>query len=149
MPPLKNQQHELFCLALMSGMSQAAAARKAGYTPSCARSTASEILTYPDIIKRRAELSRLTTSETTMSVEKRKERLSEIANEPVKQPVTAKEVIMSVSELNKMDGIYELGGKVIYANVTQVIINSNGEGEAKPFRELVSGLPEGGEKNPD
>jgi len=79
MPPLKNQQHELFCLALISGMSQAAAARRAGYSPLSARQQANDLITYPDIIKRRTELSALTESDTVMPVRERKERLSEIA----------------------------------------------------------------------
>ena len=49
--------------------------------------------------------------------------------------------VNAIDLLNKMEKIYaEPGGnKTIYANVTQVIINSNGHGETKPFKELVSG----------
>jgi phage terminase small subunit len=44
-----NQRQELFVNYYASGLSGAAAARKAGYKPSRARQTASELLSNPDI----------------------------------------------------------------------------------------------------
>ena len=80
MPILKNSRHEKFCLALVKGMSQTDAAIDAGYKKSRARFTGSELVTYSNIIERRAELSKLAQSSTIMTARQRKERLSEIGN---------------------------------------------------------------------
>jgi hypothetical protein len=41
-----------------------------------------------------------------MTVKQRKKRLSSIANKDMKEPVTAKESILAIAELNKLDGSY-------------------------------------------
>jgi len=116
MPILKNSRHEKFCLALVRGMSQTDAAIEAGYSPKWAVTMAHRLSRKDYIIKRREELSKLAQSKTIMTVKQRKERLSELAKEPIKQPATAREVVQSIAELNKMEGEYaptktELTGK--------------------------------------
>lgn len=106
MPILKNNRHEKFTLALVNGMSQTDAAIEAGYKKSRARFTGSRLATISNIIKRREELSKLAQSKTIMSVIERRERLSELGREPIRQPATAKEVVISIAELNKMGGDY-------------------------------------------
>lgn len=106
MKPLKNNRHEKFALAIFKGMSQTAAAIEAGYKPSRARYTASRLATYGNIRKRIEELNEKATSPAILSVKERKERLTELAQKDIKQPVTAKEVIFSIAELNKMGGDY-------------------------------------------
>jgi hypothetical protein len=41
-----------------------------------------------------------------MEPKERRERLSQLAREEIKQPVTAREVVMAIGEHNKMDHIY-------------------------------------------
>lgn len=119
MPALKNQRHELFCLALIKGMSQTAAAIQAGYSPKTAAPMASRLLRYVKIVERRAELNGKTESGTTMSVKERKERLSELARGDIRQPLTAKEAIMSIAELSKLCGDYPVGEQAPPVDIVQ------------------------------
>lgn len=76
---LKNNRHELFALAIVKGMSQKDAAIQAGYKPSRARFTGSNLATYSNIIERIKELQGAATSSDIMDVRERREKLSAIA----------------------------------------------------------------------
>lgn len=78
--PLKNARREKFCLNLVSGMSQAEAARQAGYSQKLAASASfgSALLSFLNVKVRLRELRDVIASESIMSVAERKERLSEI-----------------------------------------------------------------------
>ncbi len=78
MPPLKNNRHELFALALVKGRNQTQAAIEAGYMPSRAQQTGAELVLYSDITERRKELNQATEAETIASVKERKEVLTEV-----------------------------------------------------------------------
>ena len=106
MPCLKNIRQELFCLAIFKGMSQKDAAIKAGYKPSRARFTGSDLATNRNITARILELHEEIKSDAIMEPKERRERLSQLAREEIKQPVTAREVVMAIGEHNKMDHIY-------------------------------------------
>jgi len=78
MPRLKHIRHELFCLAILNGMSQKDAAIKAGYKVSRAIKTGSDLVTNRDIIDRIIELHEKIESKAIMKPKERKEILSEI-----------------------------------------------------------------------
>jgi len=103
---LKNIRQELFCLAIFKGMTQKDAAIKAGYKKTWARSIASKLSTNPDITARILELGEEIKTDAIMEPKERRERLSQLAREEIKQPVTAREVVMAIGEHNKMDHIY-------------------------------------------
>ncbi len=95
------------------------AAIQAGYSPKSAHSTATEILQYPAVIERKAELLAKTAPAEEMSLEERRVRLSEIAKAEFREPITAKESILAIAELNKLHGDYApekhaILGKVIF-----------------------------------
>jgi phage terminase small subunit len=52
MAPLKNNQHERFCLAILSGKNQSEAAIEAGYKPSRSRQTGCFLVTKSNILAR-------------------------------------------------------------------------------------------------
>lgn len=143
MPPLKNQQHELFCLAICSGMSQQDAYIEAGYVVEGARFSASHLATNPNIIRRRGELSAKTETDTVMPVTARKERLSELAREDIKQPVTAKEVVQSIAELNKMDGSYAPEKHAIIGDILIEVIYIDRDKNKNTSRAASPTLPPG------
>lgn len=80
MPPLKNNRHERFALAILKGMSQKDAAIEAGYknaTPAI-DVTACRLLRIDKIIERIRELQQQSEAGAVMSVGERKEKLSQI-----------------------------------------------------------------------
>jgi len=135
---LKNSRHELFVQAIVKGMSQTDAAIEAGYKKSRAKQTGHRLVTYGYIIKRREELSKLAISDTVMTVKQRKERLTGLANETNRQPVTAKEIVQSIAELNKMDGVYAEGATVNIDNRKVEIIVSS-ETAKKLTEQIIKG----------
>lgn len=78
MPPLKNNRHERFALAILKGRNQTQAAIEAGYTISRARFTGRDLASYSHIIERIKELSEAVETSTIASVAERKEVLTEI-----------------------------------------------------------------------
>jgi phage terminase small subunit len=79
MPPLKNQRQELFCQYVFTGESPAyECAVRAGYALKAARSTASHLSTNHNIRARIDELNAAAASARVMTVQERKEKLSEI-----------------------------------------------------------------------
>lgn len=79
MPPLTNNRRELFCLALIQGVTQREAAIRAGYAPTRAYQTSHELVINSDIINRIVELNAQVKTDAIMSARERKETLSEIA----------------------------------------------------------------------
>lgn len=76
--PLRNARREKFCLALVGGLSQAEAARQAGYSERVARSLGQRLMTFVDVKIRLIELRDILASQNIMSIAARKERLSQI-----------------------------------------------------------------------
>jgi phage terminase small subunit len=54
--PLKNAKRERFCQEYLIDLNATAAAKRAGYSPKTAKSQASDLLTFPDVQARVAEL---------------------------------------------------------------------------------------------
>ena len=59
------------------------------------------------LIQQVKELRNAIALDYILSEEDRKKRLTEVAMLPVKQPVTGREVVLSITELNKMEHVYE------------------------------------------
>jgi len=106
MPPLNNSRYEKVAFNLFKGMIQKEAVIDAGFSPRTADLTGFRLIRNDKIQARIQELHKQAEKPGIMSVGERKERLSEVAREGVKQPVTAREVVQSIAELNKMDGSY-------------------------------------------
>ncbi len=102
-----SQKQETFCLEYFSNRNATRAAIVAGYSEKTARAIAWENLTKPDIKRRLQQLRDMATSEKVMPEIMRKERLSEVARDDYKTPLTAKEVVGAITELNRMDGVYD------------------------------------------
>ena len=81
-PPLKNQRHEFFVQLIFENQGTPTPAYecaiRAGYSLKAARQIASRLLTYANIQARLKELNAAAASARIMSVQERKDRLSEI-----------------------------------------------------------------------
>ena len=106
--PLENNRHERFCLAILKGMSQKDAAIQAGFKPSRARKTASELVTKRDIKARIEALQEEAKGDGILTVKERKERLTKLAQEDNtgQYGYARGSNIQAIAELNKMEGEY-------------------------------------------
>lgn len=107
------QRQENFTLNLFNGMTQRDAWIKAGYsskyTMAIVDKNACEMANSSKIQVRLAELRKDATSGVVMTVQKRMERLSSIADEELfgsSGSITRGSNIQAIAELNKMDGSY-------------------------------------------
>lgn len=91
MPILKNSRHEIVAQERFQGKSLQEALEKAGYSPKWARSAGSRLLTNVNIIERLRELHEKAASDAVMTVQRRKERLSEIAEARISDFVSCDE----------------------------------------------------------
>jgi phage terminase small subunit len=89
MPPIEKAQWELFAQALFSGKGITAAAIEAGYSARNAASIGSRLSRKVNIKTRVQELQDAAASAKVMTVQERKERLSEIARARYSDFVTA------------------------------------------------------------
>ena len=101
-----------------------------------------------DIMQRIAEIKAQSADSAVMARVKRLERLSTIAEMEVKQPITAKEAVMAVAEINKMLGDYapqkhqvagEVVFRVIYDDAPKQLAY---DAEAEEVEELIFGQEE-------
>ncbi len=79
MPPLENERWEAFAIRLFEGKSVTQSAKEAGYSPRNAASIGSRLSRKVNIAARVTELQEAAASAKVMTVQERKERLSEIA----------------------------------------------------------------------
>jgi len=103
-------KQEKFIVNVFKGMTQRDAyidAYNAHYAVETIDANASRLARTEKVSQRLAELREQVISDAVMSVTERKERLSQLAREDVKKPLTGKEVVLSVAELNKMEHIYD------------------------------------------
>jgi len=101
-----NQRQERFCLEYFTTGNATQAAKTSGYSKKTAVKIASENLTKPAILERLRLLREAATVECVATVIKRKEKLTEIIQNPLPSKVSAKERILAIAELNKMEGDY-------------------------------------------
>ena len=121
MPVLKNSRHEKFALALLKGMSQQDAAIEAGYKPSRARFTGSELVTKRNIWDRYIELQQEAKTKAIMPVIERKERLSELSRANIPDFITDDGIKVSkdspnvgaVSEITSVTRLFRKGGEPV------------------------------------
>ena len=108
MRTLKNSRHEKFAQNVFKGMSHKDAYIEAGFKPRAARANAARLMTYDDIQARIAELHKATASPVIMDVKRRKQRLTELAeeNNEGKFGYQRQPNIQAIAEINKMEGDY-------------------------------------------
>jgi len=102
-------KHEAFVLALLSGMTAADAARKAGYGRKNinVRIIAWELLQREDIQVRLKELSEAATDEAIMTLRELKIRLSDIARASYDSPDRDGDPIKAMDMLCRLEGAYK------------------------------------------
>ena len=119
-------KHEVFVLALLSGLTAADAARKAGYGRKNinVRIIAWELLQRPDIQKRLREVAEATTDEAIMTIRDVKIRLSEIGRASYDSPDRAGDPIAAMDMLCRLEGLYKTRPREVHvAPITRVIMD--------------------------
>ncbi len=101
-----NQRQELFCQNILTGKSATEAAKLAGYSEKTAQEQSSRLLSNVIVCQRIATLQQAVSIGNIATVTKRKEILTELAQDKHKQPITAQDKVRAISELNKMEGDY-------------------------------------------
>ncbi len=108
MPVLKNSRYEIYAQAVFSGKSGKDAAIIAGYSPKTADKKAPNLSKLVVISSRIKELHEKAAEKLlnsrVMSIQERKERLTEIAKKKNRMKL---DPIKAIAELNKMEGSYE------------------------------------------
>ncbi|KKN71832.1 hypothetical protein LCGC14_0416860 [marine sediment metagenome] len=100
---LKNSKYEIFARGIASGKSPHDSGIDAGFRdgPGLAVTT-SRLVHKANIASRIEELKQLAADGTVMTIQKRLERLTEIAELPITKDIKARESVQAVAELNKM-----------------------------------------------
>jgi len=106
MPSLLTTKQERFCLEYFTTGNAYQSAITAGYSQKTAVSIASINLRKPRVLQRIKEFRDAAASDKIADVKERKEKLTEILRDGHKTPLTAKEKVWAISELNKMGGDY-------------------------------------------
>ena len=99
-------KQERFCLEYFTSNNATQAAIKAGYSQKTSLSIGSDNLRNPIIQQRLFELRHALESPSIVSKAERLEKLSELVREGYKTPITAKEKVFAIAEVNKMLGDY-------------------------------------------
>ncbi|MFC1939983.1 terminase small subunit [Chloroflexota bacterium] len=119
-------KHEAFVLALLTGMTAADAARKAGYGRKNinVRIIAWELLQREDIQARLKELSEAATDEAIMTLRELKIRLSEIARASYDSPDRNGDPIAAMDMLCRLEGAYKTKPREVnVAPIARVIVD--------------------------
>ena len=108
MAELQNARHEKFAQGIASGLSQRKAYRAAfpnanNWKDETVDSKASTLAKNEKVLARLLELAGQTTSKAVMSIQERKEWLTEVVND---REENMKNRLRAVDTLNKMDGAY-------------------------------------------
>jgi len=131
-------RQEQFAINIFKGMTQRDAYMDA-YHPKSTMAVidvnASQLLRSPKISNRLKELMGKVTTEAVSTVQERKEKLSQIANGVLRTPTTPKEAIMAITELNKMEKVYDTNPQILVDSRTINVIVENEE--AKKLTESI------------
>ena len=120
-------KQDKFCINYFSTHNATQSAISAGYSPKTAGVIGYETLNKPQIVERLSELSESVTvinrfeNEAIALKEERMRLLSEIAKHKVETPVSAGHRIQAISELNKMEHIYNDRGDTTNNTVFNII----------------------------
>lgn len=114
-------KQEIFLNHIFLGKSATAAAKIAGYSPKTAYSIGQRLLKNVEIQRRLAVLQSAVTNAVIAAPSRRLEILTKIAEHKIETPVSAGHITQAVSEMNKMEHIYEPGGNIRDVNVVFVI----------------------------
>ena len=111
---LTNQKWETFTQNWFAGKTKEEAAIIAGYKPKWARSIASRLSTKDNILSRYNELQQKAEDATIATVLERKQRLTIFTREDNynKFGINRQSNIQAITELNKMERVYEDGVKI-------------------------------------
>ncbi len=132
-------------LNLLKGMTQRDAYIAAGYSPKSALSTidanASRLANSDKVSVRLKELQEKAVDETVASVLERKQATSTIIRTEMRAPVTAKEKVIAITELNKMEHVYD--EKSQYNDNRQLNIIVQSEDAREKLNMMLSGARHG------
>lgn len=125
-------KQEAFCLEYFRTGNGTQSAITAGYSPDSAQAIASENLLKPMIKARLAALSAKIEAKTILSIQQRRELLSNFATETIegKHGIVRDGNIRAIAELNKMDNLYQTGNTVNIDNrkiIIEVIEDGNSD----------------------
>lgn len=121
------QKQEAFTRNIFSGMNQSDAYREAGYAvvnqaDRTLYANASRLANNVKVVAYLKALNDKVIKKVGMDKEQRLQRLADIASEPIRQPVTAKEVVMSIAEQNRMLGDYAPERHAVLGNFTIKVV---------------------------
>lgn len=118
-----NQRQELFCQYMLQGKAAGEAARLAGYSQNTAYSIGPHLLKNVEICKRLTALQTTIAEGNIASISERKEILTKIAKGQHKEPMTARERVQAIAELNKMEGDYAPDKHAVLGDIEITIIH--------------------------
>lgn len=113
---------------MITGKSATEAARLAGYSEKTAQEQSSRLLSKVIICERLATLQTAVATGNVATVTKRKEILTEIAQDTHKQPITAQDKVRAISELNKMEGDYAPEKHAVLGDIEITIVHRDKDG---------------------
>ena len=134
------QKQEIFCLKYFELGNATMAAKLAGYAPDFITTNVTKLLENTRIkakLQELKELAGLTAPAVVMTVNDRKERLSEFGREDIegKYGIQRQGNIQAISELNKMEKIYTEGATLNIDNrKVEIIVSSD---TAKKLTEAI------------
>jgi len=137
MPVLSNTRYENFAQGVFSGLGLHEAAIKAGYSPKCP-SVASRVAKNSEVIARLEELKAACANARVLSVAKRKEILSDIAQEQhrTQSGITRVQNMTAIDLLNKMENVYQERGPLTdNRSYTINVISEHGKRDLKAIIE--------------
>ena len=134
-------KQERFAINLFKGLSQRQAYIQAGYSSKSNGHTLDEnafkLANSNVILMRLNALQGETKDQTIADVKERKQAATKVIRIGVEKPVTAKELVMAVSELNKMEHIYD--EKPQYQDNRTYNILVQGDEQRDRFNKLLEG----------
>ena len=137
---LTNKQ-ETFAVLIFQGMTQRKAWVEAGYTPNYPIEVldvkASVLANSPKIKARLTELQVRADDELVAPIIERKRIATEVARAEMRQPITAREKVLAIAELNKMEHIYD--EKPQFQDNRTINILVQGDEQRDRFNKLLEG----------
>jgi len=135
------RRQEAFATLIFQGMTQRKAWVEAGYSPNYPIEVldvkASVLANSPKIKERLNQLREKLDDELVAPLIERKRIATEVARADMRQPITAREKVLAISELNKMEHIYDEKPQFQDNRVYNILVQGD---EAKDrFNKLLEG----------
>ena len=112
---------------MITGKSATESAKIAGYSEKTAYSMGPRLLKSVEVCQRIAELQTAVVTGNIATVSERKEILTEIAKGAHREPMTARERVQAISELNKMEGDYAPEKHAVLGDIEITIVHRDKE----------------------